>query len=65
MKSPKYIKQILESFRLGQASRFVNGERKRGKQVSSEEFWRGYDKVWKSGPPTRLKNPDNVIDPSE
>ncbi len=31
---------------------------------SSEEFWKGYDAVWKSGPPTRLSNPDNIADPT-
>ncbi len=34
------------------------------KPSTSDEFWKGYDAVWKSGPPTRLSNPDNIIDPT-
>ncbi len=34
------------------------------KPAPSDEFWKGYDAVWKSGPPTRLSNPDNIIDPT-
>ncbi len=35
-----------------------------GKTVSCIEFWRLYDLVWRSGPPTRLENPDNIKDPT-